>query len=244
MLKFLISTIVVSGMLLASCAVAGLVMYLPFDDGKGKVAKDITGNGNDGTINGDAQWVDGKFGGALEFTNRNSWVEPTLEKKWWNENLKSFSVVMWVKSNDMNQPIFFGSQDPGDARLYLAVKDGFWNMGIQDKSWGGGHQGVLAKADKEWHAIALTMDNDTATLYINGEKTITKKYSKYTMNRKPLIGALNKHDGIGYHLTGIMDEVGVWDRVLTQADVKANMERGFAVSPEGRLATVWGDIKK
>ena len=64
------------------------------------------------------------------------------------------------------------------------------------------------------------------------------------MNRKPLIGALNKHDGIGYHFTGIMDEVGVWDRVLTQADVKANMERGFAVSPEGRLATVWGDIKK
>ena len=132
MLKFLISTIVVSGMLLASFAVASLVMYLPFDDGKGKVTKDVTGNDNGGTINGDAQWVDGKFGGALEFTNRNGWVEPMLEKKWWNENLKSLSVFMWVKSNDMKQPIFFGSQDPSDLRLYLAVKDGFWNMGMQD----------------------------------------------------------------------------------------------------------------
>ena len=250
MLKFLVSIIAVLGMLLtlfvSEGESAGLVMSLKLDDGAGKVAKDATGNGNDGTINGDAQWVDGKSGGALKLTGPKGkgFLEPGLNAKWWNKNINNASVFMWVKSNDMKQPIFFGSQDPQNVRLYLAVKDGFWNMGIQDKSWGGGHQGVLAKADKEWHAIALTMDNDTATLYINGEKTITKKYSKYTMNRKPLIGALNKHDGIGYHLTGIMDEVGVWDRVLTQADVKANMERGFAVSPEGRLATVWGDIKK
>ena len=250
MLRFAMSTMVVAGMLLASFVLEaksaeGLVMSLPFDDGAGMVAKDATGKGNHGTINGDAQWVDGKFGGALEF-KPNSWVEPGLDAKWWNENINNLSIFMWVKSNDMVQPIFFGSQDPQDERLYLAVKDGFWNMGIQDKSWGGGHEGTLAEADTDWHAIALTMDNGTATLYVDGEKTITKPYTDALVtNRMPLIGALNKHDGIGYFLTGIIDEVRMWDEALTQADIKANMENvSTAVSPEGRLTTMWGKIKK
>ena len=37
-----------------------------FDDGNGNTAKDTSKNGNDGDIDG-AQWVDGKFGGALKF---------------------------------------------------------------------------------------------------------------------------------------------------------------------------------
>lgn len=37
-----------------------------FDEGTGKEAKDASGNNHHGTING-AEWVDGKFDGALEF---------------------------------------------------------------------------------------------------------------------------------------------------------------------------------
>ena len=37
-----------------------------FDEGKGGMAKDSSENGNDGEIV-DAQWVDGKFEGALKF---------------------------------------------------------------------------------------------------------------------------------------------------------------------------------
>ena len=35
-----------------------------FDEGKGGVAEDTSGNGNDGAITG-AKWVEGKFGGCL-----------------------------------------------------------------------------------------------------------------------------------------------------------------------------------
>ena len=37
-----------------------------FDEGKGGVAADTSGNGNDGEITG-AKWAEGKFGDALEF---------------------------------------------------------------------------------------------------------------------------------------------------------------------------------
>lgn len=44
-----------------------LVGYWPFDEGAGKEAKDASGNGHDGELNGDAQWVQGKFDKALDF---------------------------------------------------------------------------------------------------------------------------------------------------------------------------------
>lgn len=100
MLKLIMPMILVAGFLLAPLAVeAGfeksLVMYLPFDDKAGEVAKDASKNSNDGAVTG-AQWVDGKFGGALEFKPK-SYVEPALDEKWWNENINNLSVFMWVK---------------------------------------------------------------------------------------------------------------------------------------------------
>ncbi|MFQ6062808.1 MAG: hypothetical protein ACE5J9_06490, partial [Methanosarcinales archaeon] len=51
----------------------GLVAEWAFDEGKGNIVKDTSGNGNDGTIHG-ATWVDGKFGKALQFDGVNDYV--------------------------------------------------------------------------------------------------------------------------------------------------------------------------
>ena len=52
---------------LAVSTQADLVGYWSFDEGVGSVAHDSSGNGLDGTLNGDPQWVEGQLGGALEF---------------------------------------------------------------------------------------------------------------------------------------------------------------------------------
>ena len=53
---------------------ADLVGYWSFDEGAGTIAHDSSGNGLDGTLNGDPQWVAGQLGGALEFDG-NDFVE-------------------------------------------------------------------------------------------------------------------------------------------------------------------------
>ena len=48
----------------------GLLLYFPFEEGSGKEAVDVSGNGNNGTIEGSAKWVaslKNKFGTALQF---------------------------------------------------------------------------------------------------------------------------------------------------------------------------------
>ena len=52
-----------------------LVLYFSFDEGSGKTVKDLSQYGNDGDIVGDAKWVDGKYGTALQFTKEGDHVE-------------------------------------------------------------------------------------------------------------------------------------------------------------------------
>ena len=56
----------------AICTQADLVGYWTFDEGSGTIAYDSSGNGLDGTLNGDHQWVLGQVGGALEFDGDDS----------------------------------------------------------------------------------------------------------------------------------------------------------------------------
>lgn len=61
-LYYLVSCVLVLGW--ATCASAELVGHWKLDDGTGLVAKDSSGNGNDGTLNGGTQWVpDGMIDG-------------------------------------------------------------------------------------------------------------------------------------------------------------------------------------
>ena len=45
---------------IANVAEDGLVAYWPFDEGNGKEAIDVTGNGHDGEFAGGPKWVEGK----------------------------------------------------------------------------------------------------------------------------------------------------------------------------------------
>ena len=51
---------------------ADLVGHWRFDESSGAVAHDSSGNGLDGSFNGDPQWVAGQMGGALEFDGDDS----------------------------------------------------------------------------------------------------------------------------------------------------------------------------
>ena len=56
----------------------GLVLYHPYDEGKGDKAEDLSGNKHEGVID-NPKWVNGKFGKALEFGGEGSDVFVTVE---------------------------------------------------------------------------------------------------------------------------------------------------------------------
>ena len=73
-----------------------------FEEGKGKVVTDLSGNGTDGEFVGDLKWAKGKFGGGLEFNGQDTWVklgtkgeDKTLAALDFKES-EGFSVHAWV----------------------------------------------------------------------------------------------------------------------------------------------------
>ncbi len=61
----------------------GLVLYMPFDEGNGQETADLSGNENNGTLEGDAEWVDGHIGSGIYLANASDLVNvpdsPTLD---------------------------------------------------------------------------------------------------------------------------------------------------------------------
>ena len=65
-LMYSVSFLLVLGLVLTNTASAELVGWWKLDDGSGTIAFDSSGNGNDGTLEGNPQWVEGQLGGAWE----------------------------------------------------------------------------------------------------------------------------------------------------------------------------------
>ena len=73
-----------------------------FDEGTGKVAKDSSPNGNDGELIAGPKWVEGKFGGALEFDGSGTSVETESADKLNGFELgdkTDFTVTAWFKTD-------------------------------------------------------------------------------------------------------------------------------------------------
>lgn len=252
----IIVTILITTNFIASCfaieASAILGLWL-FDENKGNIVSDSSANGRNGTIKGDLKWVKGKFNSALQFPGQsgNYVVIPHDD----GLNVKTFSVTAWVNlvNKGAYQALVEKSEVAGDIRnFYLAVTpEGLLYGGAKDKS---GWNSILADriTDEQWHHAAVTYDIKKMLVYLDG-----KPFSKVAIgsdsdieplqNKGPItIGTTN--DAGNEPAQGIIDEVGVFNRGLTESEVKAIMQNGLknaalAVNSTKKLSITWGNIK-
>ena len=142
-----------------------------FDEGEGKIAKDSSGNGNDGEIKGDANWIDGKFGKALEFDGTEDRVET-------DDFVLSnpFSVSLWYYVSDApsSPSSFFGKSGKGangvfefyDFHDHCAPKR-FTLYFFDASDWGSFCSNGSFKADT-WHHLAAVVNASTVDFYLDG----------------------------------------------------------------------------
>src|SRR3990172_4885419 len=75
-----------------------LVLYLPLNDGSGTVVKDLSSYTNDGQIVGNASWVEGKTGQALEFVSGSRVTVPEIPQY---DVTAEVSLLAWVRTSDV-----------------------------------------------------------------------------------------------------------------------------------------------
>ena len=213
-----------------------------FDEGSGETAFDSSGNGNDGDILGGPEWVEGKFNTALRFDGLNDFVKVAS-----SETIKSTSealtVECWIyRTEDTNQGNMVEINESRGWRLRCLVGNGliFYDRGNTNSIL----VRNVAPVDT-WTHVAATGDENGLKLYANGEEigATNKEFA-------PVFGvdhlAIGSSDNAGEFFKGIIDEVRILNRALTQDEIQSSMlglgER-IAMEPSGRLAAVWGQIK-
>ncbi len=220
----------------------GLVGYWTLDDGKGEKAKDSGNLGNDGTIKGNAQWVEGKKDKALLFVKQSAiYVEiannPSLNIK------EQITMSAWIKPTS----IYLGG-DWKERNCVMAKRRAYYLdineegylasylYGVQPQEWLVGKTD-LTKYLNRWIHVATTYDGKEHTLYVNGITDISVKKSGN-------ISEVTESFYIGWvdnnrYFDGIIDEVMLWSKALSAGE----LAKSLSVYPERKLVACWANLK-
>ena len=222
-----------------------LVLYLSFDEGKGGDAADGSVHGHDGELVQNPAWVDGQFGKALEFDGTKGQhvvvpINDTLQLR------EQFSVAFWVKRSDAqirdwNYMVAAGSLKWATIFQNASSKTFFWST-----SGGAWAQKAVSNDIQPDDWVHLTVTHDTKSevvIYNDGEEAGggPKPPPVDEIDGSIMVGA--RHPGQEF-FTGIIDEVFLFNRIITEAEIGEIMNGDFLpVEPAEKLATTWGSIK-
>lgn len=220
----------------------GLVAYWSFDDGKGDVASDMTGNGNDGQIMGKSQWEAGKVGMALAFAkadaiqvevadNPNLHITEQITMSAWIKPSEIYLGAEWQQRNCVMAKVrayYLDISETGNLASYL--------YNVQPQEWLVGEIDMMKFLNK-WVHVAVVYDGKEHKLYVDGKLDIA-------VNKSGTIAETADAFHIGWvdnnrYFDGLIDEVMLWSRGLTEGEIADSL----AVNPKSKLATCWGALK-
>ena len=217
-----------------------------FDENGGDVIGDSSGNGNDGTLMNGTGWTGGVFGSALEFDGVDDYAEVLDDATLDTELVDGFTIMGWFMMYDPDT----------DGAAYRKIGSYALNANHGDNfefaTFGDGQDDWLHGADVDeniWYHITATYDGDNVSVHFAGEQVSTRAIS-FEIGDTDGILQFGTWDVApdGGQFIGAIDEVAIFNTVLSGDEIKDVMENGLApitsaVSAAGKLATTWGNIK-
>mgnify|MGYP001105169561 CR=1 FL=1 len=144
----------------------------------------------------------------------------------------NFTVSAWVKNNSSGGS--FISKGAG----YNFKINGTNNVEID---WNGATKVTsINTIDSNWHHIALTFSGGTGTLYIDGilDTTVNSLANPISSSYKFSVGALYTNKATVSSFDGAVDEIRIWDSVLTVTEIRYIMNQEieeFGTNVDGEI---------
>ena len=231
----LLKVVMLSAALASACFATaleeGLVLHYTFDEGEGVAVYDRSGQGNDGQVKGDAEWVKEESYTALRFNGTDTSVEcppsPSLGVS------KAATLEVWARPDTIQGGMiaFYAGDELADRRLTLQI--------MQHWYYGHGLTGYISNGNVywsgmrepwrfshmpkvgEWGHFVLTLDGTMMHLYQNGRHA-AQTPQPFLPNIKDIplrIGVVRGAGGTA--LDGLISEVRVYNRPLSRTEVAA-----------------------
>jgi len=206
---------------------ANLIGWWPFDEGSGAIVHDRSGHALDGIHSG-GRWVSGVWDSALDL--RGMAIVHGISGAFDDPIDHAFTVaayVRWDGPNEYGRDSYVFDGRSADAGLHFAIdREGI--VCLRTVRSGGIVQGVIgvhSLVPGEWTHIAGTFDASAQIMrvYINGrldaESPATASYFDSYLTAAMGTNRWGPTDGLWCPLNGALDEVRLYDAVLTEAEL-------------------------
>ena len=204
---------------------AGLVGWWKLDESSGSTAKNSSSNSNDATLKDNASWQPnaGKSGGAVKFDDLSSHVEiPTT-----GMSTASGTIALWAKlSPEQESPehryLFGHTTEPhysNRIQLFMDSSTTMLDVGLGDEHETNTDMAMLEV--NKWYHIALSWDNGTYKVYLNGEQLATGDYTGLeNLSATANIGNNGRIDSRDQSFNGLIDDVRIYNYALPEDEIK------------------------
>ena len=206
--------------------VTDLVTDFRMNKGSGTTLTDASGSGHTGTLVNGPTWVHGQttYGHALSFDGHDDAVT-VAHPGTYNFGTADFTLETWVKRDVLGG---------GQRHLFSTCTVATWQPGCKEFYFNAHNQLTFGSfstgdtfsstiADTAWHHIAVTFTNSTQTMqfYVDGALATTAPKALEADNPGHVMTVGNLLGDNSF--SGLLDEFRIFSRVLTQAEIQAEL---------------------
>ncbi len=201
----------------------GLVGYWPFNGN----ANDVSGNNNNGTVNGATLTSDrnGNANSAYSFNGSSNFIQVANSSSL--QNVNSITISAWINITQLYQsggsgffPIVSKSNSQGTYGNYAF---GFWSPNIIAHLNNAETATAFPFSIGNWQNVVVSIGNGTTSFYLNGNLLWSGNsgvFPNNPVNNLPLIFGMDR-PGLVEYANGKIDDIGIWNRVLTSQEISS-----------------------
>lgn len=209
-----------------------LVGYWKFDETSGTTAHDASVNGLNGTVNG-ATWTTGKVNGALQFNGTSSYVDMGNPSQLQSTGSITWSAWVWATASPADDgQIIAKSDGAGGWEFKTSPDTGPQTFAVAVYGSSGAYAGrysTTVRALNTWYHVAGVYNaaSQTLNIYVNGVLNNGTLMGTVPSSRNITSANVNvgRRSG-GYYFNGLVDDVRIYNRALTQPEIQALMNPG------------------
>ena len=222
-LQGLLAAVIVTSVMVAPCTaqISGIVAMWPLDEGEGEIVFSTVGQGLEGTLFG-GTWIEGVKGTALALSGANEYLAfldsnvpssiPFTISLWIRlpADAGDFAGIMW-RSVGNYVGWWLGHHHSGHARLVVGHGDSYSSV-----------SGGPDLRNGKWHQLIAVIAPGELRLYVDGELAGHAGFDKDVVfaDRPLMVGGELKWMGLVGAFVGDVDEIVVFERALTEEEVK------------------------
>ncbi|MBM3236207.1 LamG domain-containing protein [Candidatus Poribacteria bacterium] len=259
---FTLSLIILGLCLLPFFVKADLLLHYQFNEGAGDTVKATVGkDGKLGNKSGaNPKWVDGpspaglegRFGKAIDLDGKTNFVEIPMDLSPQATD-GAITIAAWVKVHataldthgQNRQPVVMKGNGTAGWEYALYVYDDF-KLGFS--VWNCGGSGVSEPSSTDmltkdkWHYVAGSFGaKEGSKAYIDGKLVTADTPPNANIPCDGTANVFIGHREDGQFLSATVDEVRIWNEVLSQQEIASFML--VPVQPAGCLTATWGKLK-